>query len=151
VIITGLSIAFLFNLIFIQIVPKSLANEFITVMSFLTGIFVYLLFMLPIILKYQPVDELLLTVLPVLPIWDFVSWVSVAIMQAHSGGIDFVLPFILIVLLALVSVMVATALVERGFRSGWIQLSEGSSKKKKKRKTKSDRQILRHPVIALGK
>src|SRR5699024_12390530 len=37
------------------------------------------------------------------------------------------------------------------FRSGWIQLSEGSSKKKKKRKTKSDRQILRHPVIALGK
>jgi len=151
VIITGLSIAFLFNLIFIQIVPKSRANEFMTVMSFLSGIFVYLLFMLPNIVNDQPVEELLLAGLPVLPKWVPVSWGSAAIMQAHSGGIDFVLPFILIVLLALVSVMVATALVERGFRSGWIQLSEGSSKKKKKRKTKSDRQILRHPVIALGK
>lgn len=150
VVITGLSIAFLFNLIFIQIVPKSKANEFMTVMSFLSGIFVYLLFMLPNIMNDQPIEELLLSGLPLLPKWVPVSWGSAALSHAKAGSLDFLLPFILILVLAVVSVMLATSLVERGFRTGWIQLSEGSSKKKK-RKTKKGQHKLSHPIIAIGK
>ena len=41
-------------------------------------------------------------------------------------------------------------LVEKGFRTGWIRLSEGSSKKKKKRKA-GVLHKLRHPIIAVGK
>src|SRR5699024_11442958 len=42
----GLSLAYLFNLILVQIVPKARANEFIMVMSLLSVIFVCLLFMI---------------------------------------------------------------------------------------------------------
>lgn len=148
--VTGLSIAFLFNLIFIQIVPKSRANEFMTVMSFLSGIFVYLLIMMPTLLNDQPIEEVLLEGLPLLPKWVPVSWASKALVYAQNGSFEFILPFILILLLAVVSVLVATSLVERGFRTGWIQLSEGSSKKKK-RKTSKSQHTLRSPILAIGK
>src|SRR5699024_635521 len=47
VIVVGLSIAYLFNLLLVQVVPASKVNEFMTVMSVLSGIFVYFLFMIP--------------------------------------------------------------------------------------------------------
>lgn len=152
VLVIGLSIAYLFNLILIQIVPASRANEFLTMMSFFSGLLVYFLFMLPSILNDQSMSDMILGELPLLPGWMPTTWASSAIVEASNGSAQFILPFILIILLAVISVLIATSLVEKGFRTGWIRLSEGSSKKKKKSKrNKKATHKLHHPIIAVGK
>ncbi|WP_456276301.1 putative ABC transporter permease subunit [Bacillus sp. AK128] len=150
VIIIGMSFAYLFNLILIQIVPASRANEFMTVMSVLSGVFVYLLFMLPNTVNDEPLTDLLLKGLPLFPDWVPVAWASHAIVESMSGSLQFALPLLMIISLAIVLMLVTSTLVERGFRTGWVRLSEGSGKRKKKSRTNSQKSGLRHPVIALG-
>lgn len=147
----GLSIAYLLNLIVIQILPANRANEFMTAMSFLSGLVVYLLFMLPQISNDRSVSESIMAGLPVFPDWMPISWGSDALIGAANGSMSFFLPMILFILLAGVSILLTTTLVEKGFRTGWIRLSEGG-RKKKKRKTKKERaQGVSHPIIAIGK
>src|SRR5699024_220628 len=131
-------------------VPASKANEFMTVMSFLAGLLVYLVIMLPNFTNDQPLGEMILAGFPLFPDWTPMSWGSSAIIHAVNGSFDLVLPLVLIVLLACISIVITTTLVEKGFRTGWIRLSEGNSKKKKKQK-KSTAQKISHPVIAVGK
>lgn len=148
--ILGLSITYLINLVIVQIVPASRANEFMMAMSFLSGILIYLMYMLPTLINDEPISELLLQGLPLFPDWVPVTWVGTAIAEAANGSISFVLPFIMFSLLVIVFALLATSLVERGFRTGWIRLSEGGKKKKKKRgNTRSLK--LSHPVLAIGK
>src|SRR5690625_780033 len=148
--VIGLSIAYLFNLLLIQVVPASRANEFITVMSLSSGIFVYFIFMAPTFTNDLPITEIILSGLPLLPNWAPVTWGSTAIIEAANGSFAFGLPIILLLLLALVSFLFSTSLVEKGFRTGWVRLNEGTGKKRKKRKqTRKSR--LRHPVWAIGK
>ncbi|WP_339285719.1 hypothetical protein [Oceanobacillus sp. FSL K6-3682] len=149
--IIGLSIAYLLNLIVIQIVPASRANEFMTAMSFLSGLFVYLIFMLPQISSGRSLTDSLMAGLPVLPDWVPVSWGSDAIISAANGSMGFFLPMILFILLTAVPVLLTTMLVEKGFRTGWIRMSEGSRKKKKRKPKKERAQGVSHPVIAIGK
>ncbi|WP_218144045.1 putative ABC transporter permease subunit [Lentibacillus persicus] len=151
VIVIGLSIAYMFNLLLVQIVPASKANEFMTVMSVLSGIFVYLIFMAPTLANDQPLSEMILAGLPLFPDWVPVTWASNAIIGAASGSIDWLVPFVMIILLAAIAFIVTSTLVERGFRTGWIKLSEGSGKKRKKKSAKIAGPQLYHPVIAIGK
>lgn len=72
--VIGLSLAYLFNLVLIQVVPASKANEFMTAMSVLSGIFVYLMFMIPNLANDRPLTEVLLSGLPLFPDWVPVSW-----------------------------------------------------------------------------
>lgn len=148
--IIGLSIAYLFNLLLIQVVPASRANEFVTVMSFASGIIVYFIFMAPTFTNDLPITEIILSGLPLLPSWVPVTWGSTAMIEAANGSFAFGLPILLLLLLALASFLFSTSLVEKGFRTGWVRLSEGSGKKRKKRKqTRKSR--VRHPVWAIGK
>lgn len=148
--ILGLSLAYLINLVIVQIVPASRANEFMMVMSFLSGIIIYFMYLLPTIVNDQPISELLLAGLPLFPKWVPVHWVGTAIVEASSGSFGFYLPFILFILLVIVLALLASSLVEKGFRTGWIRLSEGGQKKKKKR-SKTGGVRLTHPIIAIGK
>src|SRR5690625_6120779 len=68
--IIGLSIAYLFNLLLIQVVPASRANEFVTVMSFASGIIVYFIFMAPTFTNDLPITEILLSGLLLVSRWD---------------------------------------------------------------------------------
>lgn len=146
----GLSIAYLFNLILIQIVPASRANEFMTVMSFLSGIFVYLLFMFPNMNSDIPMMERMLDGVPLLPKWVPITWGSTAVVEATQGSIGFLLPLFLFALFVAMLIVLSTTLVEKGFRTGWIRLSEGGAKTRKKRKTKGIPKV-QHPIIAIGK
>ncbi|MFC4558995.1 hypothetical protein ACFO3D_12405 [Virgibacillus kekensis] len=150
-IVIGLSIAYLFNLLLIQVVPASKANEFMTAMSVLSGVFIYLMFMIPNITNDRPLTEVLLSGLPLFPDWVPVSWASEAIIKSTTGSAEFLLPFVLVILLAVLLMMLTMSLVEKGFRTGWIKLSEGGGKKKKKMSAKASKRSLRHPVIAIGK
>lgn len=151
VIVVGLSIAYLFNLLLVQVVPASKANEFMTVMSVLSGIFVYLLFMIPNVVNDQPMSDMILSGLPLFPDWVPVTWASDAIVSAASGSIDFLIPLLLILVLAAIFFILTSTLVERGFRTGWVKLSEGSGKKRKNGAKKKSGPKLNHPIIAVGK
>lgn len=147
----GLSISFLLNLILAQIIPANRANEFVTIMSFFSGIFAYFLFMYP---SMREGGELLETIgegLPILPKWIPITWGAVAVVETISGSWRFVLPFILLIVLTIVLIILSTLLTERGFRHGWIRLNEGGRTKKRKRTKKLTTYKVRHPIIALGK
>lgn len=148
--ILGLSIAYLLNLVIVQIVPASRANEFMMAMSFFSGIIIYFMYMLPTLINDEPVSELLLKGLPLFPDWVPATWVGDAIVKSASGSLDFIVPFGMFLLLVLIFAFIATSLVEKGFRTGWIRLSEGGKKKKKKR-TQSRTLTLSHPIIAISK
>src|SRR5690625_2342783 len=98
--IIGLSIAYLFNLVVIQIVPASRANEFMTVMSFLSGILVYFVITLPNMMNDDPITDVILSDLPILPKWVPVSWGSGAIMNSLNGSLSALLPLALLLLFA---------------------------------------------------
>lgn len=150
--IIGLSIAYLFNLVVIQIVPASRANEFMTVMSFLSGILVYFVITLPNMMNDDPITDVILSDLPILPKWVPVSWGSGAIMNSLNGSLSALLPLALLLLFAGVMMIATTFLVEKGFRTGYIRLSEGSSKKRKRRKASRGQVAnIRNPIIAIGK
>src|SRR5690625_273725 len=83
----GLSVAYLLNLILIQIVPASRANELVTVMSVLSGLIVYLMFMLPNLMNDEPMTEAFLTNIPLLPGWVPFSWASVSLIESLNGSV----------------------------------------------------------------
>lgn len=151
VIVIGLSIAYLFNLGLIQIIPASRANELMTVMSALSGLFVYLLMMIPRFANDSSLLDLLLSGVPLFPKWVPISWGSNAITTAAHGSMDFLVPLFLLVVFSIVLVFLASSLVEKGFRTGWIRLSEGGSKKKKRKSAKGTASpSLHRPAIAVG-
>ncbi|MFC7746350.1 putative ABC transporter permease subunit [Lentibacillus kimchii] len=150
-VVIGLSLAYLANLLLVQIIPAAKASEFMTVMSLLSGLLTYGLFMLPTLLNERPLSELILEGLPLFPEWAPVTWGSQAIIAASAGSLDFLLPFLMILTLAAVIVMLTLALVEKGFRTGWVRLNEGGGKKQRKGSRKTARSQLHHPAIAVGK
>lgn len=147
----GLSITYLANLLVVQIVPASKANEFLTGMSFLTGALVYIVLMIPNFKSDLSVTDMILSGVPVFPSWVPVAWGSSAVVAAGQGSLDFILPLVLIVGLSALLLFIASMTVEKGFRTGWIRVSEGSSKKKKRKRRKHRKAVLHHPVIAIGK
>lgn len=151
--VIALSLAYLINLVLIQIVPASKVNELLMpIVSVVAGLFGYITVMIPNMANEGSIVDSLLAGLPLFPDWVPVTWASYAIVYAMNGTTDLLLPFILVMVLAILMVSVTSVLVEKGFRTGWIRLSEGGGKKKKKQKAvKRGKHIPRHPVIAVGK
>lgn len=149
IILIGMAIAYMLNLVMVQIIPAHRAKELMTVMSALAGLFGYLSFQLPNFFMNGNEGNDLFANLPSMPKWLPLTWGADAIAKAKLGELSFYLPFILIILLAIVLVLLATTLVERGFRTGWIRLNEGSSKKKKRKRVKLQNKLF-HPIIFIG-
>lgn len=149
-VLIGLSLAYLFNLLLIQIVPASKANEMMTVMGMLAGLFGYLMYMIPNLATGGDLMGYLLSGLPLFPAWMPMRWASETLVHAMHGSFHFLLPFALFMILALFCIILTASLVEKGFRTGWIRLSEGASKKKKGAKGKATHKV-HHPVVAIAK
>ncbi|MBP1970547.1 ABC-2 type transport system permease protein [Virgibacillus natechei] len=151
--VIALSLAYLINLVLIQIIPASKVNELLMpIVSVVAGLFGYLTVMIPNMANEGSIVDSLLAGLPLFPDWVPVTWACDAIVYAMNGTTDLLLPFILLMVLAILMVSVTSMLVEKGFRTGWIRLSEGGGKKKKKQKAaKRGQRTTRHPVIAIGK
>src|SRR5690625_4881844 len=143
----GLSISYLINLLLAQLIPANRANEFVTIMSFFSGIFAYFLLMSPSMREGGELLETIVSGLPILPKWFPVTWGAVAVTEVLSGSWKFVLPLIMLMILTIVLIILSTLLTERGFRHGWLRLNEGSHRKKRKRTTYK----VHHPIIAVGK
>lgn len=145
-IVLGVSVAYLFNLGLVRVLPAGRTKELMVVMNGLAAFIIFFLFQLPNLLNMSdrmPTSALLIE----LPGWLPMTWASQAVVGAVLGrggawlstGVLFLSAFLLAVL--------ASTLVERSFRTGWIRVNE-AGRKRKKGKKKSRR--LRSPVTVFG-
>ncbi|KAB2330211.1 hypothetical protein F7731_20745 [Cytobacillus depressus] len=145
----GMSIAYLLNLLLIQIIPVHRAKELMTAMSALAGIIVYVLTQLPnLLMKNQP-SRARVADFPPMPKWIPMEWAAQVLSSASVGSIGFILPLLMTIILTLFMLSFSSSLVEKGFRTGWIKMNEGNRPKKKRKGTKV-RVKLTSPVIAIG-
>lgn len=140
----GTALAELINLLVMRIVPPHRSREAVGVIGGVAGIMIALLFQVPnwIISRGEQLDigsllagqEQLLQVMDYFP-W---GWGSLALAGGASGNHLAGLGWSLL-LLALGAALFAAAfvLVERGFRRGWISLSQGEGGRRKKRRSSS--------------
>lgn len=149
-VVIGMSLAYLLNLGLIQVLPPKRANELMTVMSALTGLLIYFLFQVPNLFLRDSINQDMVGQLPSFPSWVPLSWGGDAITSVLVGGTGFILPTVFSALVALFLAVLASTLVERGFRTGWIRLSEGSGRKKKKKQNLKSSGSVRHPVVSVG-
>ncbi|MBS4189600.1 hypothetical protein KHA94_05160 [Bacillus sp. FJAT-49705] len=145
----GMSIAYLINLLLIQIIPVHRAKELMTAMSALAGLFVYVLFQLPNLLSKNEIEEEVLGEMPQMPKWIPMEWAGRSLNEASFGSSEFILPLLLLLVLVIFMLSLSAALVEKGFRTGWIKLNEGNRPKKKRKRSKTAVKI-HHPIIAIG-
>ncbi len=144
----GLGIVYLLNLILIQIIPVHRAKELMTALTAVGGILGYLLVQLPNLLGGQS-DGSIVSVLPELPAWLPMQWGGKILSDLAHGNfmIQTGTAIALVLGTAAFVTLLSSILVEKGFRSGWIQISEGGRKKKKK---KPKKEKLHHPLIQIG-
>src|SRR5690625_4977549 len=110
VIVIGLSLAYLLNLILVQIIPASRENEFMLVMGAMSGLLVYVIFLFPGRANDEPLTEVILSGLPLFPEWVPFTWASNAITEASTGSFGFIVPFLLMLVLAAVFILVTSML-----------------------------------------
>lgn len=153
VILIGLTIAYLFNLLLIQILPRNRAKELMTLMTGLAGFFIIIIVQLPNLLGITGADvrEEFSMSLPIMPSWLPTTWAgeAMAIFSQEFVFIGVVWTVALVALAILVAVL-TPMVVERGFRTGWIRLNEGTSRGKKRKQKSMKGNFLKHPVIFLG-
>ncbi|MEH7344906.1 hypothetical protein V7122_13720 [Bacillus sp. JJ1532] len=145
----GMSIAYMMNLVLIQVIPVHRAKELMTVMSALAGIIVYVLFQLPNILMKNNPNGQEMTQIPQMPKWLPMEWGGTVLTEASSGSFSFFLPFMMTFIFAALMLFITSLLVEKGFRTGWIKMNEGNRPKKKRKGKKASAKIY-HPIMMIG-
>lgn len=146
--VIAVSVTYLINLGLVQVLPANRLKELMTVMGFLLMMLIYAVFQIPNFISgsgFSPQD---LTSFGEMPIWLPTTFGAEGIGMAAQGEFGAWLPTVLVLLVAVFFAVLASSLVERGFRRGWIRLSEGRRKKVKQKK--NGKQPLRHPIIFVG-
>ena len=141
----GTAVAELLNLLVMRVVPPHRSREAIGVIGAVAGILIAVLFQIPNLLmnSAQQIDfaswltsqQEMLAVMKFFP-W---GWAAEALTNSIVGNLVPALGWSLLLLLAGVGVfLLALTLVERGFRQGWVSLSQaaGGRRRKKTEKTK---------------
>lgn len=82
--------------------------------------------------------------LPQLPDWLPTSWAAIALDRAAHGQLDSLVPLLGTVVVGGGSLALSLMLVERGFRLGWVRMSEGGGRR---RATRSERRAARRPSL----
>ncbi|MDD2497031.1 MAG: hypothetical protein PHY90_02680, partial [Desulfitobacteriaceae bacterium] len=139
--IIGTALSELINLLVMRIVPPHRSREAVGAIGALTGILIALVFQIPNLLisvgeqiniaTWLAGQEEMIRVMDFFP-W---GWGSLALVSGLSG--DFLTGFswsILIIFLGVVLFAIAFSLLERGFRRGFISLSQGGGGKRQKKK-----------------
>lgn len=146
--VMAVSLAFLINLGLVQILPAKRIKEMMTVLGILLMVLIYAGIQIPTLTGGLHLSPQNLTSWQGLPVWLPTTFAADGIGLAAQGKTMAWLPTLIIVLMAVFMAFLASSLVERGFRRGWIRMSEGEGKKVKSKK--QSRQPLHHPVIFVG-
>src|SRR5690625_3663757 len=90
---------------------------------------------LPDMLLYRPVSGVILKGLHLFPDWLPITWASRSIIATLDGEGSVLLPLALLIIMTVVFMIVSAMLVERSFLTGWVQMGEKSSRKRRRKKT----------------
>ncbi|WP_026703220.1 putative ABC transporter permease subunit [Salibacterium aidingense] len=146
----GLALAYFINMGLVHIIPAKRANELMTAMSAVSGLLVYGIFQIPnFFMDEEDFTNLQSGIVPEMPGWLPMSWGASALTKAMEGDGSFLFPLLLLFAAAVGLSFLASILVEKGFRTGWIQLNEGKNKKKKAAAAKTMTKV-RHVVTEIG-
>ncbi len=141
---TGTALAGLLNLLVMRIVPPHRSKEAVGVLGATAGIIIALLFQIPNLVmaggKQFDLQGLLSGQQPLLRVMDYLpwGWGSLALAGGASGNHLAGLCWSLLLLLPGTGFFLFSfLLVERGFRRGWISLSQGEERKLKRRASRT--------------
>lgn len=131
--VLGTALAELLNLVIMRVVPPHRGKEAVGFISALSGILIALLFQIPsLVIAGGGLAHWLDNQSPFIAAMDLFpwGWGAKALTTASSGNQIVALLWSLLTL-AFAALLLAPAflLVEKGFRRGWIALSQGSAKK----------------------
>lgn len=146
-VLASVAICSLACLLLVQVVPASRIKEGLTALYILSGV---LFFAISQVLPRLGAGAF--THLPLLPVWTPMRWGGSALSRAAHNDWLALLPLAGLIVLSVVLLAASTSLVERGFRLGWIQLSEGEPRRKHSGKSQaipaSGR--LPSPIVVVG-
>lgn len=137
------ALCYLLSLALVQVVPPRRAREFMTALTMLLGLAIALSGQL-----FSHVSTARVTRLNPLPLWLPMRWGADAVAQAADGDARGLLPLAGLLALALGLLAVSTLLVERSFRLGWVQQSEGGGSARKRARRKATADLSARPVTA---
>ncbi|KGA98813.1 hypothetical protein BALCAV_0202615 [Alkalihalobacillus alcalophilus ATCC 27647 = CGMCC 1.3604] len=136
--ILGVSLAYLINLLLIQLIPPTKAKELFTAVSALAGITFYLGFQLLNGSFFSLDENMEWGQLAGIPEWLPMHWGAVVLTDSLLGEwqLKTVIMLIFLIILTLFIFWISSILVERALLTGWVNLSESSGRKKKNEKKK---------------
>lgn len=140
----SLALCALIALAVVRFIPAQRAKELMTAMAMLAGLLGAFSGQLAGRTSINDVSDL-----PVLPLWAPTRWGAEALSQAAEGSLASLLPLAALAILGGGLLLGATALVERGFRVGWVQMQEGPAARPKRRRTRTTRD-LPSPAVAIA-
>ena len=148
----ALALCHLADLLLVRVLPARRVKGFMTALSALAGLLGVLSSQF-IGRAGNRVSADGLAALPTLPSWLPTSWAATALVRSAQGQAASLLYAGALTLLSLGLVGVALTLVERGFRLGWVRLSEGEGSRRQLhsgRRTSAPPSALPQPVVAIG-
>jgi len=143
----AIAICSLACLLLVQLVPVSRIKEGLTALYVLSGL-------LPVGI-WRALPQLgthRFEQLPLMPVWTPMRWGGSALSRAAHDEVLAFVPLLGLLALAIGLLAISTTLVERGFRLGWIQLSQGEQRRKRAGKTPAiaSKGRLPGPLIVIG-
>ncbi|MCM3491042.1 hypothetical protein M3689_17210 [Alkalihalophilus marmarensis] len=150
VVLMGLGIAYLLNLLLIQMIPAHRAKELMTVITAFAGVLGYVAFQIPTMMTRGGGGESSMLI-PELPQWLPLYWAGESVSHLLLGDVtgETVLFSGLLAGVTFAVLYLSSMLVDKSFRTGWIQMNESRSNRKKK-KASSGVFKVRSPIIEVG-
>ncbi|MED1600140.1 putative ABC transporter permease subunit [Alkalihalophilus marmarensis] len=150
VVLMGLGIAYLLNLLLIQMIPAHRAKELMTVITAFAGVLGYAAFQIPTMMSREGGGESSMLI-PELPQWLPLYWAGESVSHLLLGDVtgETVLFSGLLAGLTFAVLYLSSMLVDKGFRTGWIQMNESRSNRKKKKASSAVFKV-RTPIIEVG-
>ncbi|KYG26601.1 putative ABC transporter permease subunit [Alkalihalobacillus trypoxylicola] len=133
----GMCIAYILNLLLVQIIPTNKAKELFTALTALSGLFVYFSFQfLNINTSSDDLNAIDFSAFPAIPSWLPMQWGGRLLADSYHNqftGIT-ILNVALISGLTIIFILLSSFLVKKAMLRGWIQFNETASRRRKKNK-----------------
>src|SRR5690606_10100135 len=148
VVVAGaVAISYLMMLTLVRFLPRKRLNEIIVASQALTGLIAALAGQL---FRFSDQLDRAPDVLPVAPIWLPTTWGAIALERLGRADPFGILPALGVIATSGVLLLLSMRMVERGFRLGWVRISEGSGRKRQTRARSAAYAPPRGPIAGIA-
>lgn len=143
----AVAISYLMTLTLVRVLPRKRLNELIVVFQALTGLVAALAGQL---FRFSDQLDQATDVLPVAPVWLPTTWGAIALERLARADPIGILPALGVIAISGGLLLLSMTMVERGFRLGWVRLSEGTRRKRPARARAASHAPPRGPIAAIA-